>query len=147
MHSWQYLNLTSLPDRGSNIKGRPFVVALFLSVGKKKFFLQRLRRIHCIPPGWVILQPFGEPCKDGVLPLNPLVVIQYVVVLVFHKHHGGLFAKEFEGGVHLDALANRNVVVLVSVKEQDRGVYLVGVVQRALLHVKIPVAPRIAVGH
>ena len=90
--------------------------------------LQCFWRVHGIPPGWVILQPFCKPCKDGVLPLDSLVVLKDVVVLVFYKYHGGLFAKKLEGGVHLNALAYRYVVVLVTVKEKERGIYLVGIV-------------------
>ena len=81
-----------------------------------RLFLQCLWRVHCIPPCRVILKPFGEPCKDGVLPLDSLAVIQDVVVLVLYKYHGSLFAKKLEGGVHLDALAYRYVGVLVTMK-------------------------------
>ena len=108
---------------------------------------KRLGSIEGIPPSGVVLQPLGKPGEDGVLPTDALAVIQDVVVLTVDQHHGGLAAKELEGGIHLDALSYGHVVVHIAMQEEQRGVNLVGIVERAVLHKKLLLTPGVAVGH
>ena len=54
------------------------------------------------------------------------------MVLVLDEHHGGVFPQEFQGRVQLDALTHGDVRVGHTVEEEDGGVDLVGVKERAL---------------
>ena len=107
--------------------------------------LQRLRLIKRIPPQRVVLQPFGKPSEDGVLPSEAFVVIDDVMVLPIDENHRRLAAEELQRGVHLDALADGDVRVCCAVDEEQRGVHLVGVVERAVVHEQFLVGPRVTV--
>ncbi len=55
-------------------------------------FLQRLFRIHGIPPFRLVLEPFGEPSVDGFIPFSTLLIVQYLVVLSYYLYEGRRFA-------------------------------------------------------
>ena len=67
------------------------------------------------------------------------------MVLPIDENHRRLAAKELQGGVHLDALADGDVHVCRTVDEEQRGVHLVGVVERAVVHEQFLVGPGVTV--
>ena len=40
--------------------------------------------------GWLVFQPFGEPCVDGILPAYTLLITYDTMILAIHLHefHG-----------------------------------------------------------
>lgn len=81
------------------------------------------------------MKVFCKPGEYCVLPFLPLVEIKNLMVLVLDSDESRGSVEELQCGVHLYAFSKRHVMVHVSVEEQDRGVDLVGVVERTLLHI------------
>jgi len=93
------------------------------------------------------LQVTREPCKDGVLPLYALIIINDRVVFAINNNKSSGASQEFESREHLDTLANGHIGICIAMEEEQRGVYLVGIEQRTLVYIKVFTRPRIAVGH
>lgn len=81
--------------------------------------------IHRIPPRGIVLKPFGKPSENGVLPFYALVVGQDVMVLALNHDESRRAVEQTKGIVHLNALANRDVVVCHAMDKQQRRVYFV----------------------
>lgn len=54
--------------------------------------LQRLFRIHGIPPFRLVFEPFGEPGVDGFVPFGSFLVVEYLVVLSYNLYESCRFA-------------------------------------------------------
>ena len=126
-----------------------YFVRYFSSFGYNALLLrlQLLCGIHFIPPCGVVLEIFGKPCEHGVEPFFPFGEVEDVMVLVFDRYHGCLFSEHFEGCEHLDAFSDGYVGVGIAMEEEQRGVDLMGIVERALCHIELAVGPRVFVGH
>ena len=69
------------------------------------------------------------------------------MVLAVYNHEGRGSAEELQRREHLYALAYWHIGVGVAVEEEQRSVDLLGIEQRALVHIEVLARPRIAVGH
>lgn len=69
------------------------------------------------------------------------------MVLVRYSYEGRGAPEKLESGEHLYAFPYRYIVVLVSVKEEERSVDLVCVVEWTLFHIEVGIAPRIGFRH
>ncbi len=109
--------------------------------------LHLLISIHFCPPGTIILQPLGKPGKDGVLPLQSLLIIDDVMILTIYQYHRRRTAEEFQSRIELDALAHRHIIIGSSVNKQQWSMNLVGIIERTLIYKEMLVGPRIFVRH
>ena len=104
------------------------------------------RRIEVVPPLIGALQVAGKPCHDGVVPEHAFCIVSYEVVLALYLDELYRLAQNLQGVEELDALADGHVGVYGAVEEQQRGIDLVGIEERALLGEEVGVLPRVAVG-
>ena len=79
------------------------------------------------------------------MPEHAFAIVHDVVILAFHLDKFHRLAQDFEGVEELDALADGHVGIDGAVDEQQRGVDLVGIEQRALGK-EVGILPRIAFG-
>lgn len=101
--------------------------------------------VHSVPPCRVILQPACEPCHNGVVPADALVVVEYVVVFSIDCDECCLSPEDFQCSEHLYTLVDGHVSVRAAVHEEQRCVHLVGIEERRVSAVELLVVPGVGV--
>lgn len=81
------------------------------------------------------------------MPLDVLRIILYPVVLTLYLNKGYRTAEEFQRCIERDAVACRHIGIGRSMHEQQGRVYLISIVEWAMVYIQAAVRPGIAVGH